>query len=307
MTAYAHLAPNVLTIMGNPPCERIEHIRGDRWLPYSLAVAAVNKLEMLFAQTNKRRRVGLLLVGPTSNGKSMILEYFQKKHPGNNEPGSESAEKPVVMVLAPPKPDLGAFYNAVLTAVGAHFKASDTFSWKEIQVKSMLRMLKTRMIVIDELHHLASSRADHLVQFLNGIKNLSTALQVPIIGAGTKLALTVIRRDPQIENRIHPFPLPAWKDNREFRTLLHSIERILPLKRPSGLAEDKLAHKILHMCDGDKKSESYGATIGEIMDLLCEAGVKAIETEKEKIDDKILDQVSYKAPSKRQEHADRET
>ncbi len=54
-----------------------QHIRADRWIGYPRAVEGLNRLEALFAWPNKQRMPNLLLVGPTNNGKSMIIEKFR--------------------------------------------------------------------------------------------------------------------------------------------------------------------------------------------------------------------------------------
>ncbi|EPK3350627.1 TniB family NTP-binding protein, partial [Pseudomonas aeruginosa] len=56
----------------------MERLRADRWIGYPRAVEALNRLEALYAWPNKQRMPNLLLVGPTNNGKSMIVEKFRR-------------------------------------------------------------------------------------------------------------------------------------------------------------------------------------------------------------------------------------
>jgi predicted Ser/Thr protein kinase len=64
-----------------PADERIHRLRADRWIGYPRAVEALNRLEALYTWPNKQRMPNLLLlVGPTNNGKSMIVEKFRRAH-----------------------------------------------------------------------------------------------------------------------------------------------------------------------------------------------------------------------------------
>lgn len=51
--------------------ERIRHIRSDRWIAYTRAHKALERLEELLTWPKKQRMPNLLMIGPTNNGKSM--------------------------------------------------------------------------------------------------------------------------------------------------------------------------------------------------------------------------------------------
>src|SRR3546814_7675834 len=73
----SHLMPVAQGLARLPADERIHRLRADRWIGYPRAVEALNRLEALYAWPNKQRMPNLLLVGPTNNGKSMIVEKFR--------------------------------------------------------------------------------------------------------------------------------------------------------------------------------------------------------------------------------------
>ena len=77
----SHLLPAAQGLARLPADERIHRLRADRWIGYPRAVEALNRLETLYAWPNKQRMPNLLLVGPTNNGKSMIVEKFRRTHP----------------------------------------------------------------------------------------------------------------------------------------------------------------------------------------------------------------------------------
>jgi hypothetical protein len=60
----------------------------------------------------------LLLVGPTNNGKSMIVEKFRRTHPASSDADQEHI--PVLVVQMPSEPSVIRFYVALLAAMGRH-------------------------------------------------------------------------------------------------------------------------------------------------------------------------------------------
>src|SRR3954471_1314545 len=76
----SHLHPVSRSIALLPNAERKAHIRADRWIGYTRAQKALAKLEDLFTQPQRQRMPNLLLIGPTNNGKSMIIEKFRRAH-----------------------------------------------------------------------------------------------------------------------------------------------------------------------------------------------------------------------------------
>ena len=95
----SHLLPAAQGLARLPADERIQRLRADRWIGYPRAVEALNRLEALYAWPNKQRMPNLLLVGPTNNGKSMIVEKFRRTHPASSDADQEHI--PVLVVQMP--------------------------------------------------------------------------------------------------------------------------------------------------------------------------------------------------------------
>lgn len=112
-----HLRPSAQSLARLPGEERVQRIRADRWIGYPRAVQALERLDSLFQWPAKQRMPNLLLIGPTNNGKSMIVEKFYRQH----EPcrGVDAEQVPVLAVQMPSEPSVPRFYAALLAAVGA--------------------------------------------------------------------------------------------------------------------------------------------------------------------------------------------
>ena len=274
--------------------ERVEAIRSGRWIRYSRAEQILARLEALFTTPRSHRMPNLLLVGETNNGKTMIVNRFVKRHPPMANVDGDASCVPVFSMQAPPVPDEGRFYNAILSGIFVPFKLSARVDQKQFQVLRVLPQVGVRMLIIDEIHHVLAGTMLKQRHFLNVIKHLGNELQIPIVGVGTRDAFNAIHSDPQLANRFEPAILPRWQDDDELLRLLSSFEQALPLLHSSGLTKRSIALKILSLSEG---------TIGEISTLLTRAALYAIDNGTERITPTALERCGYVAPSQRKRMA----
>jgi len=274
--------------------ERVETIRSGRWIRYSRAEQILARLEALFTTPRSHRMPNLLLVGETNNGKTMIVNRFVKRHPPMANVDGDASCVPVFSMQAPPVPDEGRFYNAILSGIFVPFKLSARVDQKQFQVLRVLPQVGVRMLIIDEIHHVLAGTMLKQRHFLNVIKHLGNELQIPIVGVGTRDAFNAIHSDPQLANRFEPAILPRWQDDDELLRLLSSFEQALPLLHSSGLTKRSIALKILSLSEG---------TIGEISTLLTRAALYAIDNGTERITPTALERCGYVAPSQRKRMA----
>lgn len=278
-----------------PKRERIARIRAPRWIGYPRAREILDKLEDLLIYPRSHRMPNLLIVGDTNNGKTMLVDRFRQSHPADSNPNGQGVLAPVITVQAPPVPDEGRFYNAILELLVAPFRHSDRVDKKMSQAVTLLRYVQVRMLVIDEIHHILAGNLNKQRAFLNVLKFLGNELQISIVGVGTKDAFRAIQTDPQLANRFQPLVLPRWTIDEQFYRLLVSFERMIPLAVPSNLHEPNLAGKLHAM------SEGY---IGELSRLLTEAAVLAVNNERERIDLRLLAELDWTSPSERKQQLD---
>jgi hypothetical protein len=59
----SHLHPAAQRIARLPDAERLRYVRADRWIGYTRATAALERLETLFCWPSKQRMPNLLLIG----------------------------------------------------------------------------------------------------------------------------------------------------------------------------------------------------------------------------------------------------
>ncbi len=288
---YSHLSKNATEALNLPNDTRIEKIKQSKWIGYTRARNILDKMEDLLYYPPKHRMPNLLIVGDTNNGKTMIIKRFLKFHPPDENLSGNAIIAPVILIQAPPTPDEGRFYNAILEHLFAPYKPNDRVDKKQAQVIRILKTIGLKMLIIDEIQHILAGNMNKQRQFLNVIKFLGNELMIPIVAVGTKDAFRAIQTDPQLSNRFEPALLPHWDIDTEFLQLLASFEKILPLKKPSNLTNKELALNILSKSEG---------TIGEISSFLTLAAIEAIKNGQEYIDSKLINKLNWIAPSDRQ-------
>lgn len=97
-------------------------------------------------------------------------------------------------------------------------------------------------------------------------------MQIPLVGVGTAEALRAIRSDDQLVKR--------------FSTL----EAVLPLRKPSHLADSALAGRILSASEG---------VLGEMIAIIIRAAVRAVDTGTEAISTRMIEDTGFIRPSER--------
>ncbi len=291
----SHLHPSIQPAALLSDRKRRQRIRADRWIGYPRALAALERLETLFAWPSKQRMPNVLLVGPTNNGKSMIVERFRRQHLPTSEADRERI--PVLCVQMPSDPSVLRFYVAVLAALGAPLPARRRVAEIERLVLSLLRQVDVRVLVIDELHNMLAGSGSSRREFLNLLRFMGNELRVPIVGVGTREAYLAIRTDDQLENRFEPMVLPLWEESDETCSLLASFAASFPLRRRSSIASPDMARYLLARSEG---------TIGELARWLTSAAIAAVDTGEEEINSRTLSLAEYAGPSERRRLFERE-
>jgi Bacterial TniB protein len=291
----SHLHQDAQRVARLPAEERLRHVRADRWIGYSRASDAVSRLETLYEWPGKQRMPNLLLIGPTNNGKSMIIEKFRRAHPPVSHPDHETI--PVLVVQMPSEPSVTRFYVALLAAMGAPLRPRQRLAELEQVALTLLRKVEVRILVIDELHNVLAGPGNIRREFLNLIRFLGNELRIPLVGVGTREAYLAIRSDDQLENRFEPFALSRWEPNEEACSLLASFATSFPLRRRSDIATMGMARYLLTRSEG---------TIGELTHLLTDAAAAAIDSGEEAINERTLLMAQYAGPTERRRLVERE-
>ena len=288
--SYSHLNDAARALMDAPNEVRIKSIQSGTWLGYERAKSIMSRLEELLEYPRITRMPNMLLVAPSFNGKTSILERFISLHPVDYDEAAEVTICPVLMVESPPTPDVSAFYTRILDALMAPYKPTAAVQEKNSQVKHLFKQLGVKMLIIDEIHHLIAGSMNKQRDFRNALKSLGNETKVVIVAAGIEDAYNAFNTDPQMSSRFTPEVLPLWRADGQFGTLLATLEKRTPLKKASNLKSPEKMQAIHDRSEG---------TLGDMCDLFKELAIDAIRTGAEEISLKQIHTLGWMPPSKR--------
>lgn len=293
MASYPHLAPEVADMVLKPLDERVTFIRKDRWIEYPGAKEILGRLKDLRDYPDVERPPCLLIVARSNNGKTRLINHFLERNPADPNAGGEAIKVPVLLVTAPEKPDLDALSEAILEKLFIPFRKRNSAKGEKYnQVIEALKRIRPGLLAIDEFNNMLAGPVTAQKQLLNGVKNIGTLTRRPVVALGTEDAVRATQTDTQVSNRFEPVYLERWKADGDFQRLLVSMERLIPLAKPSNLAQSLMARKIHDLTEG---------TIGELTALINRAAIWAIRQGNEQIDEVALTKCGYTPPSKRKQ------
>ncbi|NMM29229.1 MAG: AAA family ATPase [Glaciimonas sp.] len=290
---YPHLNDAARRLLDKTDDARIYAIREGSWLGYKDAKRILARMEELLAYPRITRMPNMLLVAPSFNGKTSILQRFLSLHLPDMDPTGEVTICPVVMVEAPPKPDISDFYMRILDVLMTPYKPTASVPEKYSQIKRLFRQMDVHMLIVDEIHHLIAGSLNRQKEFRNALKSLGNETGVCIVAAGIEDAYNAFNTDPQMSSRFTPEELTSWRANNEFGSLLATLELRTPLKQPSNLKDPAIMLAIHTRSEG---------TLGDMCDLVKELAVDAIRSKVERITLERINVLPWVPPSKRKQY-----
>lgn len=284
---YDHIHKTFRHIAFLPDSERIEFIDTPRWIGYSRANQVLEVMQDLMNKVKQHRMPNLLLIGDSNNGKTTIIQDFAERF--GESYSDEHLVIPVCLIQAPPSANEKDLYISLIDSFALPYRSSDSAGVLRAQVVHTLRETHVKILIIDEVHSMLTGTARQQRLIMNAIKYLCNALQLPIVLSGTKDAVRILHTDPQHASRFDVAELPVWQNDKEFKRLVGSFEKILPLKKPSNLTETSVLNLIYSISGGN---------IGNVKRLINECAIEAIKSGEENITIKMIEDKSWLRPTK---------
>ena len=285
-TATAHLAPDVRELLVLDDEARVQSMQRDRWIDYGRASAVLDRLDHLLTIPQRDRMPCLLLHGDSNIGKTQIVRKFIRDHPSTFDEERGVELRQVICMQMPPLPDQKRFYSALLFEIGAPHSPKASVTDLEGIARTLLRGMKPRLLVVDEVHHLLAGNYREQRAAMNLLKYLANDQKMCVVLVGTADAVVALQTDAQMSSRFTPMELPRWSETEEFRRFLHAFEKLLPLKSPSSLAKRDSVQFVL---------AATGGLTGAVANMLTRAAVFAIRDRSESISLAHLEKVAQAA------------
>ena len=233
-----------------PDDKRIDYVRADRWINYTAGQRAVSLLEDLLTYPTRDRMPCLLIYGATGMGKTKIISKFAKDHPSEYVKGMGLSHIPVLTMQMPSTPDDNEFYNELFLALGAPTIPEGPNRRVREACRSLLKSCQTKMLIIEEIHCMLSGSPRAQRVFFNTLRFLANDLRIPIVCAGTQEARVALQGDAQLAERFDAFELKPWRESEDFKSLIATIVKLLPLREPSNINTPEARKQIVKRTKG---------------------------------------------------------
>lgn len=272
---HPHLAPQAARLLASSDDHRISAMRTERWIGFSRARHALEHLQSLCDHPPSTRPPGLAIYAHSGMGKTMLVEKFRRANPPTVSTFAGTEAVPVLSISLCSKPSERRIYAQLLTSAGVSIRHAGTLVELEVRTLALLKQLKVRVIVIDEVHNLLAGSAREQRVILQLFRRLSNELKVSLVCLGIADAREAIAGDTQLARRLDQLALPRWKADEEFQSLVVAILRSLPLRQPSALSAHSL-RTLARVTDG---------ITAKVFIMFNELAIEAVRSGKEQITD----------------------
>jgi len=288
---YSHLNNNFQHLLNLNKEDRIKSLYNPIWINYPRTTQIIQLLKQMMERPKKPRMQNLLIIGDSNMGKTSIIVEFCKLHQDytlEDEEGMSVVVKPIILAQSPSKADEKGLYISILEKFWTPFRSTDTLAKLRSQTLYLMRECNVKMLVLDEIHHLLSGTPIQQRTVMQALKSLGNELMIPIIGVGIKSASLVLSSSPELASRFDLITLTKWELDKNFRGLLNSFEKRLPLKKASLLSSKEKATLLYMISRGN---------LGNLHRLLIECTKFAISKNIEEITVDIIKKFKWVKPT----------
>jgi len=272
-----------------PHLERIPYVELIR-VRYPLWEKLYNKLQ----RCHKMKAIAaepqcMLLVGPAGAGKTTLAASYARKYPAIF---TETVTlRPVVMATTPSTANVNNLIMVLLEALGDPGATKGTIGAKERRLVRYFREIcRVELLILDELQHFVDRENQRILyNASNWLKTFVKETKVSCLFIGLQDdAEEIVNSNPQLARLfgdpyvLAPFEWDETKPNdtkEVFRDFLREIEKLLPLKEPSYLAQYDTALRCF---------AASGGIVSYQMKLVRAATILALERRCERLDLDLL-------------------
>ena len=275
----SHLTADAAYWLGENDERRVSAIQARRWVLYLRAKQVLERLKRLLDHPRGTRMPSVAIYGDSGMGKTMLMKRFRDDHPPSFDLRTGILKTPVLAMEMTSRPGERRFYAELLTLLGAPQRPRADIAQMEQAALRIMEAIGVQVLVIDEVHNILAGTYREQRIVLNTLRFLSNRLQISLVCFGVNEAREAIGGDVQLARRFEQFTLSRWAANEQFETLVTSILRNTPLRKPSVLTPKSL-RRILQITEG------ITANIFHMMNSLA---VEAVEAGAEQVTDEAIE------------------
>jgi hypothetical protein len=175
----SHLAASVKEEAFHDAPTRVRFVQTARWVEFARGRLALEELERRYQYPTCARMPCMLLYGDSGMGKTMLIEKMERQHPNSHHERRGLTLRPVLRVQMPASPDERRFYTRLLELLGAPYTSHDQIGALENRVLHILAEIGTKLLCIDEVHHLLAGSQREQRRALNLLKFVAMSSKSP--------------------------------------------------------------------------------------------------------------------------------
>ncbi|WP_411815452.1 TniB family NTP-binding protein [Gordonia sp. SND2] len=251
-------------------------------------------------------RRGMSVSGPVRTGKSTAVMNAGKRldtrlRIANNRVGDPSYV-PVVYISITPATTPNKLWAVFAEFIGVRQLRGRNSDGRMFDLIALLRDLGVRFVIIDDVQRLNTDRVAG-AEVADSVKTFAEFLDATMIYAGVSLKSAPLFtgeagkqwRARTVPIDMHPFTRRTDDAVREWRELIASFERYLPLPLhiPGSLVDEF-----------DYLFNRTGGSIASLHDLICDTAAEAIDSGEEKVTVDLLETIAVDAYAKDQNGSD---
>lgn len=285
---FAHLTTDARDLLDAPIEAKRKHVLDIPFIKHGVADKMLVRLWEIYNAPQSIRPWSASLIGETGVGKTSLVTEFKTQVEALTPPSAGFV--PIAIAQAPSPCSVPSIELNIARALQLTFSRALSPRQISVLVLESLRNLRTQMLIIEEMHHIAPLDWPERKTILNMLKGLTNA-GLHIILVGTKEFETILLDgEPQIFNRFKPTLLDRFTEGSDYLGFLHQIESDYPLLQPSKLYELPKSEYIFDITSGNP---------GEIVQLCAMAALHAMSGNKPCIDAASLKECGYMPMPKR--------
>lgn len=174
---------------------------GAAFIEFEAVRVALAELERAFLEFELLNRpVHMAILAETGLGKSRLLKHFADCHPPIQH--EEFTEIPVLYVPVPARCTPGILAGEILFAMGSPFWERGTEQARTRQVVTLLRECRVRVVLLDEVNHLADRGAEKThYAVADWIKQITGSARASFVLAGIPTFANLLEVNEQMRDR----------------------------------------------------------------------------------------------------------
>lgn len=197
----------------------------------------------------------LFIWGYTGVGKSTLLKQYAEKYPREILP--EHIRIPILYLKLPVGATPKSVATSILEALGDPAYEKGTEINQTQRAFHFVKACEVEMIILDEFQHLIDSETKSVLRKASDwVKRFAEEVNVSVVLCGMPESEKIFRQNEQLDRRfmirdeLKPFTYNTREEQKEFRSFLATLDRNLPFREPSHLADPGLAEKLFYISMG---------------------------------------------------------